>query len=520
MSGGTNNKIKNQNKQIEKQYKYDRNLHSYTAKTNKLRYQQAVADTNLQQANYDSQTAFKNAIKKQEFDYQSDLQRRQFDLDNQSYRQSLQDYDKQTELNSMSAAIAKEGAQRKRREALITKNFDLEGQDLNFAGQKLDLEENRLGIEQNKAMLGFDRKDLESSFTLAKESRDTTMGSLSSREAFEKQQAALGQQDITEQKSYVSDTSRERSGKLDIQKAKLSEDISYLDNVDKIDVKSIELAYNKKQATNYNNRIDALIEREQAEGKARASGREGLSADRQRTDALANYGRSQAELVENLVFAASEKSYALGKGSLTKNYQKTLKGKDKDIIDKDKSLEMLTRDRELGKLDISSSKLNNALQETVIQIGFDKQRAQSAFSKADRDFATGKNRISSKEAFADKKLSMNQRRSELADKRNDLAKREIRTSFDSAKAQFKADKNKIKLDEYSSNLAAQGRIQAKPMLPVPLPKPLETPRTILPMPQRPFKAPKPIKGALSKTSVWNDIGDVANVGLSIAGLFT
>ena len=57
------------------------------------------------------------------------------------------------------------------------------------------------------------------------------------------------------------------------------------------------------------------------------------------------------------------------------------------------------------------------------------------------------------------------------------------------------------------------------MIPIPLPKPLETPRTILPMPQRPFKAPKPIKGALGKTSVWNDVGDVANVGLSIAGLF-
>ena len=519
MSGGTNRKIKDQNKQIEKQYKYDKNLHAYTAKTNKLRYEQAVADTNLQQANYDAQRKFKDAVKIQEFNYQSDLQKRQFDLDKQAYEQSLKDYDSQTQLNSMSAAIAKEGAQRKQREALITRNFDLEGQAIDYQGQKIDLEENRLGLEQTKAMLGFDRKDLGSAFTLAQETKDTSLGSLSSKEAFERQQAALDQKEITDQKSYVSDSSKERAGKLDIQKSKLSEDIAYLDDVDKIDVKSIELAYNKKQATNYNNRIDALIEREQAEGKARASGREGLTADRQRTDALADYGRSQAKLVENLVFAKDERTYALGKGQLTKDYQKSLKGKDQSIIDKDKSLDVLSRDRELGKLDISSSKISNALQETVAQIGFNKKTAQSAFDKASRDFTIGKDRISSKEAYADNRLSLNTRRFDLADKRNDLAKRQINTTYDSAKAQFQADKNKIKLDEYAANLSAQSRVQPAPKLPVPLPKPLKTPETLLPMPQRPFKAPKPVKGALSKTSVWNDIGDVANVGLSIAGLF-
>ena len=170
-----------------------------------------------------------------------------------------------------------------------------------------------------------------------------------------------------------------------------------------------------------------MIEREQAEGKARASGREGLSAERQRTDALATYGRSQAELVENLVFAKDERTYALGKGKLTKDYQKTLKGKDKDLIDKDKNLEVLSRDRELGKLDISSSKITNALNETLAQIGFDKDRVQSALRKSTREYKIGSGRISTKRKFLNKRLKLNTRRRELVDERNDLSKREIRT---------------------------------------------------------------------------------------------
>ena len=58
-----------------------------------------------------------------------------------------------------------------------------------------------------------------------------------------KRQAALNQQEISfEQKTYVSASSQQRDAKLDIQKDKLNEDIAYLDNVDLIDVKSIELA--------------------------------------------------------------------------------------------------------------------------------------------------------------------------------------------------------------------------------------------------------------------------------------
>ncbi len=68
-------------------------------------------------------------------------------------------------------------------------------------------------------------------------------------------------------------------------------------------------------------------------------------------------------------------------------------------------------------------------------------------------------------------------------------------------------------------MRAQGQVLQRPKKPVPLPVPFKTPVSKLPMPTAPFASPKPIKGALGKTSIWNDIGDVANVGLQVAGLF-
>lgn len=591
MSGGTNNKIKQQNKAIEKQYKYDRKYHDYTEKVNQKRYEKAVADTSLQQANYDAQRLFKDAIKKQQFDYQSDLQKRQFDLDKQVYNQALDDYDNQVELNSMSAAIARASTQRAEREALIKRNFDFETQDLNQQSGSLDLAESRRGLFQQQAELGFDQRQARSNFRSAEETAAldnrqlssnmtyatdnryiqqdrnlsnlrsaeetsaTNLASLDSKERFERKQAQLEQTDISQEKDFVSDSSRRRVEKLAIQEDKLNEDIRYIEDSSGIDVKSIQLAYNKKQTANYNQRIEALIKREQEEGKARAAGREGLSADRARVDALAAYGRSQAQLVENLVFAKDERTYELGKTTLSRDYQSTLKGKDKDILKNDRSLEYLSRDRQLGKLDINSSKITNALEETVAQIGFDRDRNKSAlrkaqreysltdrqidadYNKATREYEIGKDRTSSnlrkaqrefkigsdrresQKGFINERLKANTQRRAIFDQRNNLANRQIDSTFESAQNQFKADREKIKLDEYAANLAAHGKIPQRPLEPVPLPLPLETPRTVLPMPQAPFKSPKPIKGALGKTSIWNDIGDVANVGLSIAGLF-
>ena len=492
MSGGTNDKIKASNKQVKKQYNYDRRMHDFTAKTNQLRYEQAVADTQLQQANYDAQLAAKNAIKVQDYQYQQDLQQRQFDLDNEAYQQSLDDYDDQVQLNSMSAAIANEAAVRANQEALISRNFGLEEEEDRY--------------NKNMEALEFQSRRNFSTKRFAEETEKTDRESLDSKKTFLGVQEAKDQEEIQNQQIYLGDAANRRENILYDQRDKLDADITYLNASQLLDAASIRRVYNKEQSSNFNNRIDLLVKRERALGKARASGREGLSADRQRVDALSEYGRSQAKLVESLVFAADQRDDDLAKSTTTTNYKTSQAGIDKEINRENRELNNLTKNREIDKLNIQSTKISNALTQNKAQIDFDKDRVKAQYEKSMRDFSIADDEKRNQEYYEKQ--------------RNDLAKRRIKTTYDSAAAQINADVEKIKLDEYAANLSAQGRVLQKPKLPVPLPKPLQTPRTILPMPQAPFKAPKPIKGALGKTSVWNDVGDIANVGLSIAGLFT
>lgn len=491
MSGGTNQKIKEQNKMVEKQYAYDRRMHDYTAKTNQLRYEQAVADTNLQQASYDAQRDYKNALKLQEYKHQQDLQERQYELDNQAYLKSLEDYDNQVALNSASAAIAYEASNRKHHEALLSQGFNLE-EEANRYDQTMD-------------SLGFQQSKIASTKRLADELKKQDIDSADSKKAFLVAQEAKDQEEITQQKIYLGDARNRRENILQYQDDQLDNDITYLTESQLLDVGSIRRVYNKKQTANFNQRIDLLVKREQAAGKARASGREGLTADNQVLDALSTYGRKQAQTVESLVYAAAERDDDISKSNLTTTYKIDQKNLDKDINRENRELTNLTKNREVSKLDIQGAKITNALNQSKDQIDFEKERIKARHIKSTSDTDIAEIERKNQEYYERE--------------RNDLAKRKINTTYDSAKAQALADVNKIQLDEYAANLSAQGRVLQQPKLPVPLPKPLETPRTILPMPSTPFKAPKPIKGALGKTSVWNDVGDIANIGLSIGGLF-
>lgn len=492
MSGGTNQKIKDQNKQIEKQYEYDRKMHDYTQRTNQYRYDQAVLNRELQQANLQKIADYKNKVAEQQYKQQEDLQTRQFELDKRAYKQSLEDYDQQTQLNSMSGALALESVNRAKQEALIKRNFDLKEQSINFRDQQGDLKD--------------DKKLLQSGFKFAREQKTIDLGSIRSKMAFAKDDASLDRRDVSEEKTYISEANIEKEIKFDLSKEKLNRDIGFLDSSSGWDIRAAQAAYDKQQAPNFNQRIEALIEREKVTGQARASGREGLSAEREVTTALADYGRKQAMLVDSLVFAKEDKDLANTKITGTKDYQTDQKETDIDILKTDRKLDVLSTNRQLAKLDIKDSKIDLALNQTLDQLTFDSRRVKSSFRRTERDFDTN--------------LAKNIRKQKTLDKRNDLARAKIKTTYDSAKLQFKADRNKIKLDEYAANLRAQGQVMQRPMKPVPLPIPYKTPVSTLPLPTAPFTSPKPIKGALGKTSVWNDIGDAANFGLTIAGIFS
>ena len=491
MAGGTNSKIKASNKQVKKQYQYDKEFRDYQTKENEARFEKAVLDRELQQASYDQQADYKDSIRLQEFDYNKDLQKRQFKLDKDVYKQSLVDYDNQTELNSMSGALALESSQRAKQEALISKTFDLKDQSYDF--------------QEAKKNIGYEKELLGNTKAFAKRTDQINQNQIVDKKAFARTDNRLDQKEIRKETTFTKDSYKQEKKKLNIANKKLNKAITFLGDKSGWDVEAAERTYDKAQVPNFNQRIDALITREKAEGTARSAGREGLSAEREATSAIAEYGRTQAKLVDELVFAKEDKDLAKTSIKGTKNYQTSLKRQDKKIVKADKKIALLTKDRKISKLNINSSKLTNALKQTISELNYSSKRSTAQKKKTLSDVSVQNKMLNTKMNFLDK--------------RNELNKSKIKTTYDSAKAQFKADKNKIKLDEYAANLAAQGQIPQRPKRPIPLPKPLATPRTQLAMPFAPSKAPKPVKGALGKTSVWNDVGDIANVGLQVAGLF-
>ncbi len=528
MSGGTNSKVKANNKQIKKQYQYDKEFRNYQIKENEARFDKAVLDRELQQASYDQQADYKDAIKEREYNYQQDLQGRQFSLDKQVYNQSLKDYDAQTELNSMSGALALESAQRAKQEALISRTFDLKDQsyDFNEASKNIgyDRRAQKFDFNEATANIGFDKGLQASTRDFAKKTNQINQDQITDKKQFARKDNRLDQMEIRKEKTFTKDAYKQENNKLDFNNDKLDKDITFLEDKSGWDVEAAKRTYEKAQVPNFNQRIEALIAREKAEGTARSSGREGLSAEREATSAIAEYGRTQAKLVDDLVFAKDDRKFDEKTIKKTKKYQTGLKQKDKKILRADKKIAKLTKNRKISKLNINSSKLTSALKQTLSELDYSSKRSTAQKNKTLRDVRININRLDSKQKFLGKRnqlaIDRLDTKEEYLGKRNELNKSKIKTTFDSAKAQFKADQDKIKLDEYSANLAAQGRIPARPRIPVPLPKPLATPRTQLAMPFAPTKPPKPVKGALGKTSIWNDVGDVANIGLQVAGLFT
>ena len=452
MSGSTNSKIKSQNEQTERQYDYDKAYYDYQRKENKRNYKDAKYRTELQQAQADLQAKYRDEINKQSFEYQNDLQKIQFENEKRAYKQSLKDYDAQTELNSMSGALAQESLDRKLDESLISKNFDLTDLEI---GRKRDLVEKRYQIDENKREVGFARRRLK---------LDKDLGEF----------------------NYINKTAQKDLRKNQLRGQQLDNDIQYLGTKQKIDLKRTDLEFAQSKTENFNQRIESMVKSKRNVGSIRASGREGLSAQASVSSALAEYGREQANLVDSLVFSRKDKS--LTKKEIRSTTKVQIQGKklDKKINNVERNQTILTRDRQLSVKKLTNSKLNLAFEKL-------KTDALSETAKIKKDFG-----------FKEQEYKQ--------------SKRKVNTTFDSAKLQYRADVKKLSVDEYAANLAAQGRVLQKPVAPPTLPVPLETPRTKLPLPMEPTNPPKPIKGAMGKTSVWNTIGDGLNAGLQIASV--
>jgi len=563
MSGGTNRKIKDNNKQVTKQYQSDKAFWKYQNYENERKYDDAVLRTELRQAQADAQANFKDEVNRQQYEYQEDLRRYQFKNEKEAYTQSLKDYDKQVELNSLSGALAQEAEDRAIDEALITRNFALEDQDL-ILDRKIadrgfdlgdqnrnlrqarsdlsyDLSDQNRELRQARANRGFDLGDQNRKLDRARSDKDFAIAANQRKIEYGRKNLRLDKANNKDERGYLRDTAKNDLRKNTIKDQQLNNDIKFIRNKKGWDLEKADNTYNKAQAPNFVERIDALVKRERDTGKARAAGREGLSAEREVTSALAEYGRSQAALVDSLVFAKDDKLLTKKETKGTSNYQVAGKNLDKASNKVDRNQIKRTLKRNLYVSRYKDSKLTLAFQEMRDNAQADtaKLRADFGFTKADikadkarikSDFGFTKDGIKSNKArlkddfgFTKEGIRSNKQRikSDFRFDKQEIKqdRRKINTTYDSAKLQYRANTQKIKLDEYAAILAAQGRVLQKPNVPPSLPKPLRTPRVDLPMPLAPTTPPKPIKGALGKTSIWNDVGDGLNVALQVAGLF-
>ena len=348
-----------------------------------------------------------------------DLQKQEYKVQKKAYKQSLKDYDKQTEYNSAAAAIAYEAENRKLEEALIQKNFGLQDASLSMG--------------KAYASAGFEMRDLDRQLNFA--TKDTGL-----------------QKDA-----------------LNIQNKQFEKDKTQITNKEGWDLERIDLKYDQSQSDNIYKRMDAMVAKTKAVGTARAAGREGRSADSEVQSILADYGRKQAQLVDSLVFAQTDTGIGTRETKETASYNRGQK------------------DTQISLNNNQKSRLDLALENTKAAIEISKDKVNSDLDFAQQEYSISKNKINA--------------------------------SYDSAKKAKRAAKQKIDLDEYAANLAAHSKVMAKPKYPPALPVPLEIPTTSFPAPTKPQTPPKPIKGALTKTSVWNDVGDVFNAGLQIASIF-
>ncbi len=106
-----------------------------------------------------------------------------------------------------------------------------------------------------------------------------------------------------------------------------------------------------------------------------------------------------------------------------------------------------------------------------------------------------------------------------------LNQRQLRESMKSAGSQYEADQSQIVLQKYSADLAAEAKIAPEPVQTPQLSKPLDLPKPRNLSPEEPpsweqYESLKPIKGAHSKPSQFQQIAGVIGTVAQVASLFS
>lgn len=662
--GSTNSKISSNNKVVKKQYEYDKKMYDWQNTQNQNAYEHAKDVRELNQAQAKKLADYQDKTANDAWQYQTDLKKQQYEVDAEAYTQSLKDYDKQTELNSMAKAVSKEAENRKFEEALIDANFSKRDAQLNRDKEysSLDLRKNeasrqlstakidkqlnmdaaRIQNQLSKGQYKTDKASIANDLSFARGQKNLAKAQYrqeskfldrltgKSQEATKLKNQQIGkdigfaqrERQIADQRTRIEDKSLEKQKEFNTEQKRIADarvDVSdnqlgadrgfnterqriadekttisdtFLDARIEDDKALNQQEYDQNQANNMYERMEQMVARNRALGQARAAGREGRSADQSQQSILAEYGRQQAQQVDSLVFAKKKKdttddmlddAYTRDKALNVNQRSSNQLGFDVEgqRISTQSSLNNIQRDdnqlaynrdnnriKTALRMNVQQRKSNrlqkektvsslrtqkalnkNAQQQTNIRaqqqqraldrnlaganLSFTKSKADAqvrtdqANLKRKGDQASFQNQKSKLEAaLADAKQRIDNERQKIADDMGftkdqfGLSKDKIAATKSSARNAKKAAMTKLNLDEYAANLAAQGNIRSKPKYPVALPVPNKVPVTKIPPINPPKKPPKPMKGTLQKTSVWNDVGDVLNVGLSIAGALT
>ena len=162
MSGGTNSNIKRQNKQIKKQYAYDKKFRDYTRETNLDRYEEAQAKVNLARDQEEQNRAYRDQTNERNYTYQRDLQAKQTRAEQIAYQKSNQIFRGQLEVNRQYAELSAESNRRARDEGLLAATFD--ESDLNIrqsefmANATFDKEGNQIKRTGAQAITNIDKQ--------------------------------------------------------------------------------------------------------------------------------------------------------------------------------------------------------------------------------------------------------------------------------------------------------------------------------------------------------------------------
>ncbi len=615
----TNDNIKANNKMVKKQYKYDRQMRTYSWKQSLDNYERAQDLVDLNVKNDQRVTDYRNQTNADNYNYQTQLQVNQYKDQVEAYNRSVEDFKTQKGLNKEAYKIGLDAEKRQRSESLIANLFENRADELKFDEQQtaLGYEKNqqKLKLAQQKTQTSLGKQDIkiqqkaqDKIFSEQQKIADLQINQLDN-ERIANQKSLTNQldqlntdrqltQDLNEQNQKITDLRKDRIDKdkdiLNTQMGTAERDreaVSEQDVADKalyeldknalniqrdrveseaaFALGKIDRGYAQQKSQNISQRMNNYVEQVRAKGQLAAQGRRGQSADAQQQSALSAYGRQQSDLVQSLVFASQDKSAARdqtqanlefdlaqisnqkSKLNLQRRKQRierdrklggfddaisTLKDRksqlqtDKKITSKEQKKADLSTKAQVAKLDSQKSEAKNkaSLQEKALKTSSKiAQRGKSvdSFKKQQQDLLNENQKSRLESALDATREEVKLAKSNIED-RMGLSEREWERNQDvfkannkSARTAFKAAKQKLRLDKSAANIAARANVMMKPTQPPALPVPQQIPYTKFLKPSRPIKPPKPIRGAMGKTSIWNSVGDAVNTSLKIMSFF-